>query len=114
MPKEDYRIDYKLVRTMAEAFADESFDCEKATGLVNTSVGPTKDAHRLVLNDHLWRLHDKIGKLGRYVSGSAEFEPLIRDQMNKDKDEMDKKAIEEKNTPTENVVENTNTNEQSA
>lgn len=118
MPKENYRIDYILVREMAKAFSEETFDCLKAEGLVNTSVGPTQEAHRLILNDHLWRLQDKIGKLWLYVSGSAEFEPILQDQMNRDKDEMDKKRIAEeeaKKKETENVVvENTNTNEQSA
>ena len=91
MPKEDYRIDYKLVRTMAEAFAEESFECEKATGLVNTTTGEEKDANRLILNDNLYRLQEKIAKLWMYISGSAEFEPLVRDMLNKE-------------TTTENVV----------
>ena len=108
MPMGDYRIDYVLVREMAKAFSEETFDCVKAEGLVNTSVGPTQDAHRLILNDHLWRLQDKIGKLWLYVSGSEEFEPLVRDQMNREKDEMDRKALEEKEEAkkkeTENVV----------
>lgn len=118
MPMGDYRIDYVLVREMAKAFSEETFDCVKAEGLVNTSVGPTQDAHRLILNDHLWRLQDKIGKLWLYVSGSEYFEPIIQNQMNREKDEMDKKRIAEeeaKKNETENVVvENTNTNEQSA
>lgn len=96
MPKEDYNIDFVLVRTMAEAFADETFDYEKIRGLINTSTGETQNAHRLILNDHLWRLQDKIGKLWMYVSGSADFEVMVRDELNKQKDEMDRKAIEEK------------------
>ena len=96
MPKENYRIDYILVREMAKAFSEETFDCLKAEGLVNTSVGPTQEAHRLILNDHLWRLQDKIGKLWMYVSGSGDFETILREQFNREKDEMDRKAIEEK------------------
>ena len=96
MPKEDYYIDFILVRTMAEAFADETYDCEKTRGLVNTSTGETQNAHRLILNDHLWRLQDKIGKLWMYVSGSGDFETILRDQMNREKDEMDRKALAEK------------------
>jgi hypothetical protein len=112
MPNENYNVDFVLVREMAKAFAEESFDCEKTRGLVNTSVGETQNAHRLILNDHLWRLQDKIGKLWFYVSGSADFEVMVRNELNKQKDEIDLKAIEEKNKPTENIVENTN--EQSA
>ena len=122
MPKEDYFIDFILVRTMAEAFADETFDCEKVRGLINTSVGETQNAHRLILNDHLWRLQDKIGKLWLYVSGSGDFETILREQFNREKDEMDRKAIAEKEAARKErekeaetlVVENTNTNEQSA
>ena len=119
MPMGDYRIDYVLVREMAKAFSEETFDCVKAEGLVNTSVGPTQDAHRLILNDHLWRLQDKIGKLWLYVSGSEYFEPIIQNQMNREKDEMERKALAEKEEAKKNevetiVVENTNTNEQSA
>jgi hypothetical protein len=114
MPNENYNVDFVLVREMAKAFAEESFDCEKTRGLVNTSVGETQNAHRLILNDHLWRLQDKIGKLWFYVSGSADFEVMVRNELNKQKDEIDLKTIEEKNKPTENIVENTNTNEQSA
>lgn len=120
MPKEDYYIDFILVRTMAEAFADETFDCEKVRGLINTSTGETQNAHRLILNDHLWRLQDKIGKLWLYVSGSGDFETILREQFNREKDEMDRKAIEEKEAARKEkeaetlVVENTNTNEQSA
>jgi len=109
-----YTIDYKLVRMMAEVFYDETEDCEKAATLVRTSVGDTQNAHRLILNDHVWRLQDKIGKLWLYVSGSADFEPIIRDQMNKEKDKADKKAIEEREAKkAENVVVPT-INEQSA
>lgn len=97
---------------MAKAFAEETHDCEKTKRLINTSTGETQNAHRLILNDHLWRLQDKIGKLWFYVSGSADFEVMVREQLNKEKDEIDRKAIEEKNKPTENIVENTN--EQSA
>ena len=96
MPKEDYFIDFVLVRTMAEAFADETFDCEKVRGLINTSTGETQNAHRLILNDHLWRLQDKIGKLWMYVSGSGDFETILREQFNREKDEMDRKALAEK------------------
>ena len=112
MPNENYNVDFVLVREMAKVFAEESIDCEKTRGLVNTSVGETQNAHRLILNDHLWRLQDKIGKLWFYVSGSADFEVMVRNELNKQKDEIDLKAIEEKNKPTENIVENTN--EQSA
>ncbi len=109
-----YTIDYKLVRMMAEVFYDETEDCEKAANLVRTSVGDTQNAHRLILNDHVWRLQDKIGKLWLYVSGSADFEPIIRDQMNKEKDKADKKEIEEREAKrAENVVVPT-INEQSA
>jgi len=107
MPNENYNIDFVLVRTMAEAFADETHDCEKTRGLMNMSTGETQNAHRLILNDHLWRLQDKIGKLWMYVSGSADFETIIRDQMNREKDEMDKKRIAEedaKKNEVENVV----------
>jgi len=85
--------------------ANETFDCVKAEGLVNTSVGPTQDAHRLILNDHLWRLQDKIGKLWLYVSGSEEFEPIIQNQMNREKDEMERKALVEKEEAKKNEVE---------
>jgi len=119
MPNENYNIDFVLVRTMSEVFAEETRDCEKTRGLMNMSVGETQNAHRLILNDHLWRLQDQIGKLWMYVSGSADFEVLLREQMNREKDEMDRKAIEEKEAERKKkeetiVVENTNTNEQSA
>jgi hypothetical protein len=112
MPNENYNIDFVLVREMAKVFAEETHECEKTRGLINTSVGETHNAHRLILNDHLWRLQDKIGKLWFYVSGSADFEVMVRNELNKQKDEIDRKTIEEKNKPTENIVENTN--EQSA
>ena len=120
MPDVNYNIDFVLVREMAKAFAEESFDCEKTRGLVNTSVGETQNAHRLILNDHLWRLQDKVGKLWFYVSGSADFEVMVREQLNKQKDEIDLKAIEEKEAEKEKekvaeiIVETINTNEQSA
>ena len=105
MPKEDYFIDFVLVRTMAEAFADETFDCEKVRGLINTSTGETQNAHRLILNDHLWRLQDKIGKLWLYVSGSGDFETILRDQMNREKDEADKSRIAEEEAKKITVTE---------
>jgi len=105
MPKEDYIIDFVLVREMAKVFGEETHDCEKARNLMNTSVGETQNAHRLILNDHLWRLQDKIGKLWLYVSGSGEFEPLVRDQMNREKDEADRKALAEAEKIAETVAE---------
>jgi hypothetical protein len=105
MPKEDYIIDFVLVREMAKVFGEETYDCEKARGLVNTTKDEEQNEHRLVLNDHLLRLQDKIGKLWLYVSGSAEFEPLVRDQMNREKDEADRKALEEAEKIAETVAE---------
>ena len=107
MPSENYNLDFFLVREMAKAFAEETHECEKTRGLMNMSAGEEQKDHRWTLHDHLTRLQDKIGKLWLYVSGSADFDLLVREQINK--------ATEEKvETPTENVVENTNTNEQSA
>lgn len=117
MPDVNYNIDFVLVREMAKAFAEETHECEKTRGLMNMSVGETQNAHRLILNDHLWRLQDKIGKLWFYVSGSADFEVMVREQLNKQKDEIDKKAIEEKEAEKEKekaaeiIVETINTNE---
>jgi len=113
MPKEDYFIDFVLVRTMAEAFADETFDCEKVRGLINTSTGETQNAHRLILNDHLWRLQDKIGKLWMYVSGSGDFETILRDQFNREKDEMERKALAEEEAEKVKPTESSASSEQS-
>jgi hypothetical protein len=57
-------------------------------GLMNTTTGETQTEHRLVLNDHLWRLQDKIGKLWLYVSGSGDFETLLAEQLNQVKKEV--------------------------
>jgi len=91
MPNGNYNIDFILVRTMAEAFAEETFDCEKVRGLMNTTTDETQNEHRLALNDHLWRLQDKIGKLWMYVSGSADFETLLNDQIKHEKEELEKR-----------------------
>jgi len=86
----DYNIDFKLVKTMSEAFSEEADDCEKTQKLVDTSVGATKDAHSLIYKDHLWRLTNKIFKLYLYVSGSQDFEPLLREEMRKVQEEQTK------------------------
>jgi hypothetical protein len=84
MPSEEYNIDFILVREMAKVFAEETHECEKTRGLINTTKDEEeKKEHRLTLHDNLTRLQDKIGKLWLYVSGSADFEGLVRDQLNK-------------------------------
>jgi len=83
MPSEDYNIDFVLVREMAKVFAEETHECEKMRGLVNTTKDEEQKEHRLTLHDNLTRLQDKIGKLWLYVSGSADFEGLVRDQLSK-------------------------------
>jgi len=84
MPSETYNIDFCLVRTMAEAFAAETHECEKTRGLMNMSAGEEQKDHRWTLHDHLTRLQDKIGKLWLYVSGSADLDSLVREQLNKE------------------------------
>jgi hypothetical protein len=106
MPSEEYNIDFVLVREMAKVFAEETHECEKMRGLMNTTKDEEQKEHRWTLHDNLTRLQDKIGKLWLYVSGSNDFEVLVRDQLSKATAEIIK--------PTENVVENTNTDEQSS
>lgn len=77
----DYKIDFKLVKTMAEAFHEEAEDCEKSQSLVNQATGEVKNARELIYKDHLWRLTNKIGKLYFYVSGSTDFEPLLKEEL---------------------------------
>jgi hypothetical protein len=105
MSEENYNIDFVLVREMAKVFGEETHDCEKMRGLMNMSTEETQNENRLALHDHLLRLQDKIGKLWLYVSGSADFEPLIRNQINREKEEADRKALEEAEKIAETVAE---------
>ena len=81
MSSNNYTIDYALVKTMAEVFIEDAKDIEDHKKKMNTSTGEMKDTYQKIHDDILWKLQNKIIKLWYYVSGSVDFEPIVRKEL---------------------------------